>query len=55
MGAVIISAGLDGIKLQGLYKVLIALFVSPLIGFVFGFIVSRIIYFLARNATPRYQ
>ncbi len=53
MSAVFISAGMDGIKLQGLYKVLIALFLSPLIGFVFGFMVSRIIYFLARNATPR--
>jgi len=53
MSAVFISAGMDGIKLQGLYKVLIALFLSPLVGFVFGFMVSRIIYFLARNATPR--
>ncbi len=53
MSAVFISAGWDGIKLQGLYKVLIALFVSPLIGFIFGFVVPRIIYFLARNATPR--
>ena len=53
MSAVFISVGWDGIKLQGLYKVLIALFVSPMIGFIFGFMVSRIIYFLARNATPR--
>jgi len=52
MSAVFISAGADGIKLQGLYKVLIALFVSPIIGFIFGYIVLRIIYFLARNATP---
>src|SRR5258706_2036852 len=29
MSAVFISAGPDGIKLQGLYKVLIALFASP--------------------------
>jgi len=52
MSAVFISAGPGGIKLQGLYKVLIALFVSPVVGFIFGFIVSRIIYFLARSATP---
>jgi PiT family inorganic phosphate transporter len=39
MSAVFISAGPDGIKLQGLYKVLIALFVSPVVGFIFGFIV----------------
>ena len=53
IGAVFVSVGLDAIKVQGLYKVLIALFVSPLIGFVVGFIVLRIIYFLAKNATPR--
>ena len=53
ISAVFISAGPDGIKLQGLYKVLIALFASPIIGFMFGFMVSRVIYFLARNATPR--
>lgn len=53
IGAVFVSVGLNVIKFQGLYKVLIALFVSPLIGFVIGFIVLRIIYFLAKNATPR--
>lgn len=52
IGAVFASAGLDAIKFQGLYKVLIALFASPVIGFIFGFIALRIIYFLARNATP---
>jgi PiT family inorganic phosphate transporter len=51
-GAVLISAGMDAIKLNGLYKVLIALFASPIIGFVIGFITLRIIYFLARHATP---
>jgi PiT family inorganic phosphate transporter len=51
-GAVLISAGMDAIKLPGLYKVLIALFASPIIGFVFGFIILRIIYFFARTATP---
>ncbi len=53
VGAVFVSVGLDVIKVQGLYKVLIALFVSPLVGFIVGFIVLRIIYFLAKNATPR--
>ncbi len=53
VGAVFVSVGLNVIKLQGLYKVLIALFVSPLIGFVIGFIVLRVIYFLSKHATPR--
>ncbi len=52
MGAVMISAGWGALKLDGLYKVLIALFTSPVIGFVIGFIVLRLLYFLAQNATP---
>ncbi len=53
VGAVLMEAGLDAIKLAGLYKVLLALFTSPLVGFAFGFLVTRLIFFLARNATPR--
>lgn len=53
IGAVMMRAGVDAIKLGGLYKVLIALFVSPLVGFIFGFLITRIIYFLVRHATPR--
>jgi len=52
VGAVMAGAGFDAIKLHGLEKVLIALFASPLIGFSFGFVITRLIYFLARNATP---
>jgi PiT family inorganic phosphate transporter len=53
IGAVIAEAGINAIKILGLYKVLIALVASPLIGFVFGFIITRLIYFLVQNATPR--
>lgn len=53
VGAVIMRAGVEAIKLGGLYKVLIALFVSPPVGFVFAFLITRLIYFLVRNATPR--
>ena len=52
VGAVLVGAGMDAIKFGGLNKVLIALFTSPLIGFAFGFIVTRVIYFLAQGATP---
>jgi PiT family inorganic phosphate transporter len=38
---------------SGLYKVLIALVASPLIGFTFGFLITRLIYFLVQNASPR--
>ncbi len=53
IGAVFVSVGLGAIKFQGLYKVLIALFASPVIGFVVGFVILRTIMFMARNATPR--
>jgi inorganic phosphate transporter, PiT family len=53
MGSVIVAQGLDPVRWGGVEKVLIALLVSPLLGFVLGFLVLRIIYFLARGATPR--
>jgi len=53
VGAVLASDGLEAIKFQGLYKVLIGLFTAPLIGFLFGFMITRLIYFLVQNATPR--
>lgn len=52
-GAVLVGAGVDALKFEGLGKVLIALVVSPLLGFLIGFLVTRLIYFLVRGATPR--
>ncbi len=51
VGAVLAGAGFGAIKLHGLEKVVIALFTSPLLGFAFGFLFTRIIYFLVRNAS----
>jgi PiT family inorganic phosphate transporter len=53
VGAVMIGAGPAAIKFGGLNLVLIALFVVPLIGFIFSFITTRLIYFLVRGASPR--
>ncbi|HEU0293172.1 MAG TPA: inorganic phosphate transporter [Anaerolineales bacterium] len=53
VGAVLMGAGPYAIKPAGLYKVLLALFASPVIGFLAGFVVIRLIYFLAQNATSR--
>jgi PiT family inorganic phosphate transporter len=52
MGAVIAAEGLAPIRWTGLEKVLIALLLSPVLGFVLGFVVLRVTYFLARGATP---
>jgi PiT family inorganic phosphate transporter len=53
VGAVFVAAGLEAIKFGGVNKVLIALVLSPLLGFVIGFLMTRLIYFLVRGATPR--
>lgn len=53
IGAVFSGAGIEAIKFDGLNIVLIALFTSPLIGFIFGFLITRIIYFLVQGASPR--
>ena len=53
IGAVVMDAGWEAIKIQGLVKILIVLFASPIIGFVFGFIILRVAVFLSWDATPR--
>jgi inorganic phosphate transporter, PiT family len=53
VGAVIIGAGWQAINLAELKKILIALFTSPFIGFVFGYIILKLIILLCWNATPR--
>src|SRR5512144_82978 len=52
VGAVLVGAGVGAIKFAGLNKVLIALFVVPLIAFLVSFVVTRLIYFLVRGASP---
>jgi len=52
LGAVIVGAGLGAIRLAGIEKVLLALFFSPIIGLLAGFLFTRLVYFLARGATP---
>jgi PiT family inorganic phosphate transporter len=53
VGAVVMGVGYSEIQLHGLEKVLIALFVSPLIGLIGGVLFMRLVIFLARGASPR--
>jgi len=53
VGAVAMGAGFDAIKMTGVNKVLVALFASPIIGLVAGFLFTRLIFFLARAASPK--
>lgn len=52
IGAAVIENGFGVVKMTGLMKVLIALAISPLIGFVAGFIIMKLVLFLARGAGP---
>ncbi len=53
VGAVLVGAGWQVIRPEGLTKIAIALFFSPLVGFVVGWLLMRVIMFLARDATPK--
>jgi len=53
IGAVVIDAGWKAIELPGLIKILVALFTSPILGFIFGFIFLKLILLLCWSATPK--
>lgn len=53
VGSVMMASGWGAIQMQGLEKILIALFASPIIGFGVGFIVLRMIKGVFWNASPR--
>ncbi|MCQ3936263.1 MAG: inorganic phosphate transporter [Chloroflexi bacterium] len=52
IGAALISSGWEAIQFSGLVRVLLALFISPLVGFAAGFVILRVIYLLSLHATP---
>jgi len=53
MGAAIIQSGVEVVKLSGLTKVLIALAISPPIGLLAGYLVTKLILFLTRASSPK--
>jgi PiT family inorganic phosphate transporter len=52
IGAAIVESGVGVIKWAGLTKVIIALLTSPLIGLVVGYLLMKLVLYLARGATP---
>ncbi len=52
IGAVVIDAGWQAIQLPGIEKILIALFISPLIGFAVGYLVLRLVIMFCWKASP---
>lgn len=52
-GAVVSSAGFEGINISGFSGIIMGLIFSPIIAFVVGFIVMKIVYMIFANYSPR--
>jgi PiT family inorganic phosphate transporter len=52
VGAALVSSGPGSIITGGVIKIVAFIVISPLIGMIFGFIISTIVQYLARNHTP---
>lgn len=53
VGAVAIGAGFHEIQMAGVLKVLLTLFISPVVGFLAGVIIANIIYAASWKASPK--
>ncbi|MEN6572226.1 MAG: inorganic phosphate transporter [Anaerolineaceae bacterium] len=53
IGGVVMGAGVHAIFMAGVIKVLISLFISPVLGFFAGYLVAQIVFLLSWKATPR--
>lgn len=53
VGAVLISSGWGTIQAGGLTTILVALFLSPILGILVGYLLMKLTLFLVRGATPR--
>ncbi|PKN92784.1 MAG: anion permease, partial [Chloroflexi bacterium HGW-Chloroflexi-7] len=53
VGAVAIGAGFQEIHMAGVLKVLLTLFISPIVGFVAGVIIANITYAASWKASPK--
>jgi PiT family inorganic phosphate transporter len=53
IGSVVMASGWTAIHMGGLEKILIVLFASPIIGFLVGFLILRLLRGLFKNARPR--
>ena len=53
VGAALVAYGPDKVLWKGLLYVVISLLVSPVLGFIFGFLILKIVFYFSKNATPR--
>jgi PiT family inorganic phosphate transporter len=53
MGATIVGYGVDAVQPHGLTKIIVTLLLSPPIGLLGGYMLMKLVLFLARGASPR--
>ena len=53
VGAVLLGAGMKAILIPGMLKILIALFASPILGLIIGYLILRLLFLICWNASPR--
>ncbi len=53
VGAALSARGIDAVLMPGLFKALLALLVSPILGMLAGFLLMKVVFFFAQGATPR--
>lgn len=53
LGAALLAGGTGAIHSAGLLRVLLALFISPVLGLVAGFLMTKLLFLLTRWSTPR--
>jgi PiT family inorganic phosphate transporter len=53
VGAVVVQSGWEALRMDGLTKVLVALLASPIMGLLVGYLMMKVVLFLARGASPR--
>jgi PiT family inorganic phosphate transporter len=53
LGSAILSSGIGVVQARGLGVILLALFVSPVLGFLVGILIMRITLFAVRSASPK--
>lgn len=53
LGAASMYEGAKAVQAEGLFKILLSLFFTPILGFLVGFLLLRLILALSQNATPR--
>jgi len=53
IGAVLIESGIRAIRVKGIFIIASSLFLSPIVGFMIGLIIMRLMLFAARDVSPK--